>query len=72
MIFTANSSGSADGKVEWWLDGVKVGSYGGLQFVSGAGTWESIEWSPTWGGTGGTVPADQYMWVDHIYISGKP
>ena len=72
MIFTGNSSGSADGRVEWWIDGVKVGSYGGIQFVSGAGSWESLEWSPTWGGTGGTVPADQFMWTDHIYISGKP
>ena len=72
MVFTGNSSGASDGSVEWWLDGVKVGSYSGIQFVSGAGTWQSMEWSPTWGGSGGTVPADQFMSIDHIYISGKP
>jgi hypothetical protein len=30
-----------------------------------------MRWDPTWGGLGGTVPADQYMYLDHIYISGK-
>jgi len=71
MIFTANSSGTADGKVEWWINGQKVGSYSGLQFVSGAGTWQEMEWSPTYGGFGGAVPADQTMSVDHIRVSGK-
>jgi len=48
-----------------------VGHYGGLQFVSGAGYWEEMEWSPTYGGAGAAVPADQYQWIDHLYISGK-
>jgi hypothetical protein len=30
-----------------------------------------MEWSPTYGGLGGVVPADQYQWLDHVYISGK-
>jgi len=71
MVFTANSSGSADGKVEWWINGQKVGSYSGIQFISGAGTWQEMEWSPTYGGFGGPVPADQFMSIDHIRVSGK-
>jgi len=70
-VFVGNSSGAADGTVDWWADGVKVGHYSGLQFVSGAGLWEELEWSPTYGGFGAAVPADQYQWIDHIYISGK-
>jgi uncharacterized protein YjdB len=70
-IFTGNSSGSADGKVEWWLNGTKVGNYGGLQLISGTGLWESMEWSPTYGGSGSPVPATQYMSIDHIRVSGK-
>jgi hypothetical protein len=31
-----------------------------------------LEWNPTWGGLGGSITATQYMWMDHIYISGKP
>ncbi|PYO76462.1 MAG: hypothetical protein DMD63_14435 [Gemmatimonadetes bacterium] len=72
MVFTGNTAGNADGTIEWWLDGAKLGSYGGVQFVSGNALWESMEWSPTWGGNSGIrVPADQYSWLDHIYISGK-
>jgi len=70
-VFVGNSSGAADGTVDWWADGVKIGHYSGLQFVSGAGLWEELEWSPTYGGFGAAVPADQYQWIDHLYISGK-
>lgn len=70
-IFTGNSSGTADGKVEWWLNGTKVGSYSGLQFTSGTGIWQEMEWSPTYGGSGAPVPATQYQWIDHVRISGK-
>jgi len=70
MVFTGNSSGAKDGKVEWWIDGQKVGSYSGLQFVPGAGTWQEMEWSPTYGGGGSAVPVDQYMTIDHIRVSG--
>jgi hypothetical protein len=72
LVFKANTSGTADGTLDWWLDGVQVGSYRGIQFVAGAGVWQGLKWSPTWGGATGTVPADQYMWMDHFYISGKP
>ncbi|HJQ10592.1 MAG TPA: Ig-like domain-containing protein [Gemmatimonadaceae bacterium] len=71
MLFTGNSSGTADGKVEWWINGQKVGSYSGIQFVTGAGLWQEMEWSPTYGGFGNPVPADQFMSVDHIRVSGK-
>ena len=70
-VFIGNSSGTANGSVDWWVNGTKVGHYGGLQFVSGAGYWQEMEWSPTYGGLGTAVPADQYQWIDHIYISGK-
>jgi hypothetical protein len=70
-IFTGNSSGTADGKVEWWINSTKVGSYSGLQFISGTGIWQEMEWSPTYGGSGAPVPATQYQWIDHVRISGK-
>lgn len=72
MVFTANTAGTADGTLDWWLDGIHVGSYAGIQFVPGAGTWQLLKWNPTWGGLGGFVPADMYEWMDHIYVSGKP
>jgi hypothetical protein len=71
IVMKANSAGTPDGTIDWWLDGVKVGSYTGIQFTSGASRWEVLQWSPTWGGIGSTVPADQFESLDHIYISGK-
>jgi uncharacterized protein YjdB len=72
MVFKANSAGTADGTIDWWLDGVHIGSYAGIQFSSGAATWSALKWNPTWGGAGGIVPADMYESMDHIYVSGKP
>ena len=72
LVIKGNSAGAKDGTVDWWLDGVHVGSYTGIQYVPGAATWELMKWNPTWGGLGGIVPADFYESMDHIYISGKP
>jgi hypothetical protein len=72
-VWVANTSGNADGSVDWWLDGIHVGSYSGIQFVPGAATFFTLKWSPTWGGGAGDfVPADQYQYFDHFYLSGKP
>jgi hypothetical protein len=72
LVVTANTVGNADGVVEWWIDGVKVGSYRDVQITSASRIWTNVDWNPTWGGTGDIVPADQFMYMDHIYISGKP
>ena len=72
VLAVGNTSGAANGSVDWWLDGVKIGSHSGIQYVSGAGTWgERIAWAPTWGGAGPAVPSEMYQYIDHIYVSGK-
>jgi hypothetical protein len=71
MVLTCNTGGAANGTIEWWLDGVKVGSYTDVKLEPSLSAWELIQWSPTWGGTGSSVPADQFESVDHLYISGK-
>jgi uncharacterized protein YjdB len=74
LVFAVNSSGSTDGTADWWINGVQVGHYTGIGYVSASQSrvFETMKWDPTWGGLGGTVPADQFMTMDHIYISGKP
>lgn len=74
FVLYGGSAGGADGTVEWWIDGVKVGRYTGIPFVANGGTntWDWFQWNPTWGGLGGTISAAQYQWMDHLYISGKP
>ncbi|HEY8813644.1 MAG TPA: Ig-like domain-containing protein [Candidatus Dormibacteraeota bacterium] len=71
LVIKANSAGTRDGTVDWWLDGVHVGSYTGIQFVPGNATWDLMKWNPTWGGLGGVVPAAFTESMDHIYVSGK-
>jgi hypothetical protein len=72
ILLTGNTSGTTNGAVDWWVDGVHVGSYQLRRFTSsGATTWELFTFRPVWGGAGGTVPATMTLDMDHIYMSGK-
>lgn len=71
IVMTLNTAGGANGKLDYWLDGVKLGSFSDVRYNSGSGAWNLFQFSPTWGGIGGSVPAAQYIWIDHLYISGK-
>lgn len=73
IVLKSNTPGTATGSVDWWLDGTLVGHYTGIQYVGagGSNTWDITKFDPTWGGLGGTIPAEQYLYMDHLYISGK-
>jgi hypothetical protein len=71
VVLVGNTSGARDGSLDWYLDGVHVGSYTGVQFTSGAAQWTQMNLAPVWGGVDGTVPATQTLDVDHFYMSGK-
>ncbi|HMH26010.1 MAG TPA: Ig-like domain-containing protein [Gemmatimonadaceae bacterium] len=72
IIASGNSAGQSDGSIDWYLDGVHIGSIRNLQFTSGATQWAEFRWYPVWGGNNGpSLPATQYQDVDDIYISGK-
>ena len=70
---------SPTGALEWWVDGVLVGSYTGVPYPSGgfgSGTGLGIQFSPTWGGgyldgNGNPILKTQndYFWFDHIHMS---
>jgi hypothetical protein len=57
------------GTLKWWVDGMLVGNYAGVNYSSTAIS--VFKFSPTFGGTGATVPQDQYFWFDHVHISGS-
>jgi hypothetical protein len=72
ILLTGNTSGSANGSMDWWLNGVHVGSVGSLQWTSGATGWDLFEIWPVWGGVGSiTVPSTMTFDWDHVYVSGK-
>lgn len=60
---------SGDGIIRWWLDGTQIGDYTMVNFTGGL----IREWqfSPTWGGTGGTKTETDYYWFDHVHLSRR-
>jgi hypothetical protein len=70
VVFVGNTAGNMDGSVDWWLNGVHVGSYS-VQWETGAVTWVRFHGTTIWGGTNQTVPATMDVWWDHVYLSGK-
>jgi uncharacterized protein YjdB len=71
VVLTGNTSGSANGAMDIYLDGVHVTSVGGLQWTNGTTAWNIFELYPVWGGIGDVVPATMTADWDHVYLSGK-
>lgn len=73
VYLQGNTSGAANGVIDWYLDGVRVGSVGGIGWSPGATTFNVIEFRPIWGGlsTSPAITSTQTMDMDHIRMSGK-
>jgi len=71
VVAVGNSAGNRDGSVDWYLNGVHIGSYTGIEWEAGGTTWQRFSIAPVWGGIGGTVPATQWLDFDHAYLSVK-
>jgi uncharacterized protein YjdB len=71
VVLVGNTAGTRDGSVDWWLNGVHVGSYS-VQWLAAAARWDLFHYTTIWGGVGGpNVPATQTMDWDHVYLSSK-
>jgi hypothetical protein len=72
FVAVGNTAGNADGSIDWYLNGVHVGSYKGIQFQSGNTVWNLLHYTLLYtGNNNANPPADQYNYWDHIYLSGK-
>lgn len=81
FLFVGNTSGSANGQVKVWKrlssdtnDPTAYMAYTSVQpLTTGTtGYFDGFKWDPTWGGgSGETVPAEQYQRTDRIYASGN-
>ena len=71
-ILVRNTPGVADGQVHFWVDSLKTHAYTDIGWGATGSVckWKDGRYQPIWGGTGGTVPADQWQWVDNLYVSG--
>jgi hypothetical protein len=72
ILLVSNTGNHANGTIQWWVDGVEVGHYDDVRFgtASQSKVWQRISWRPVWGGAGGVVREDMYMWMDRLYASG--
>lgn len=73
LIAKINDLDVLNGELDWWLDGVKQGHYTDLGW-RGPGdvkTWHKVALNMIYGGRDLTPPADQFIQIDHLYISGK-
>lgn len=70
VLLLMNTPGQANGVIRFWVDGQKVGEYTDVGFRNSAIAFQYLFLQPIWGGTSGTVSTTQYLWIDHLYLSG--
>jgi hypothetical protein len=72
-VLVMNDVGQRNGVFRFWLDGVETMNYTDVTYATPGATngFYSWKWRPTWGGIGGTRSRDDFMLIDHVYISGS-
>jgi hypothetical protein len=58
-----------NGAVQMWVDGTLTHNYGPGGIFSGTACWNRLNFDSLWGGGGGTIPSEQYLDYDNIYVS---
>jgi uncharacterized protein YjdB len=53
---------------KWWVNGTLRGDFD-FPVPEGPGSVDAIDLEFTWGGLGGNKRHDDFIWVDHVYIS---
>lgn len=76
VLLVVNDTGVDNGQIHAWIDGVKILQYTSgnvyLKAVADDKDLNKVRWNPTYGTSGNpSPPADQFMFIDHIYISGN-
>src|SRR5207247_223894 len=74
FVLQLNTIGQANGVFRWWIDGTLVMDYPDMIYVDAANPlgFFTFKFWPYWGGGGGTRTRDDYIQVDHLYLSGIP
>ena len=71
ILLTGNTSGTVDGAMDVYLNGIHVTHWAGIQYSAGTTQWNLFRIYPVWGGIGDVVTANQYLAWDHVYMSGR-
>jgi hypothetical protein len=65
----SSARGVADGILRLWINGVQALNVTSAHFSDA--NWSQFHMDPVWGGSGGVLQQEQYMYFDHIYLSGR-
>lgn len=73
-VLQLNDLERTNGIFRMWIDGTLVLDYSDLVYVTPMYRlgFNLFKWNPTWGGSGGHRTRDDYIDVDHVYLSGLP
>lgn len=73
ILVVGNSRGLANGTARVWVDDRLVLNETNVRFFypDQEPAFNGITWNPTYGGGRNPVPADQYQYIDHWYVSGR-
>jgi len=67
-----NGSGPRDGELHIWVNGTKTREVKDLWYSEAPNPdWDIIKVQPLWGGQGATLTQTNYLWVDHLHVSGQ-
>ncbi|MBK6777961.1 MAG: hypothetical protein IPG75_00035 [Gemmatimonadetes bacterium] len=74
LLMQVNDMGQANGMLRMWIDGTQIMDYRNITFITpqAPNGFYSWRWNPTWGGGQGPRIRDDFMQIDHVYISGQP
>ncbi len=72
ILLGLNDLGVANGTLQWWVDGTLIMNYSDVVYIIPGATlgFQNFKFDPVWGGIGGTKTRNDYMQVDHLFISG--
>jgi hypothetical protein len=73
-VYEMNTVGVADGTFKMWIDGIKITDLSNVEWRVAGRTNQFFQWTwnPTWGGIGGTKSRNDFVMIDHVYMSGLP
>jgi hypothetical protein len=73
-VLELNALGQKNGVFQMWVDNAQIMDYRDVVYIFGRNIspFNGFKWNPTWGGANGTKTRDDFVQIDHLYMSGVP
>lgn len=72
VVVKQSTGGQSNGEMHWWVNGVKQGEYTNVKYHTTIDAkFKALLWQHYWGGSSDVKAQTDYIWDDHLYISGK-